>query len=930
MSAPRKPGNDEYHGRLISSPSTTMTSVLSEFSEDSSDSETFVPIMTCIEDDKEFIRNAKARTMANDAKRMIKGGKRVASLWEALRHLPSSLRQQVLLDLLQGSDDREDIWLWNEGDEALMEWDEDWTHSPPPWQSAAMALERRLAQTPVQTPRRREVQRAAFGMRVAMIVWMALASAAYKSADKERGVRDREEWDMLGLIENWYFSLPSGVQRWLAQHSESYDDQAFTEVMDQAGHSFYKGTREQDVRWWLFMRSQLSPTQQDHIIYLGGDHCAPCLVHKPTHESESLPSWIPEPALVALRDMWDNIESHYDERRDFSKWLLHHSIDGFKEASECLRSLPRDNDENEYLSWVNPYPSDLCHTVTKYTLEEWQAMDNCIQPSERGESLNIRSWCAAMHWNMMLRGLSYHTRAKQFIDAWRYSVHWRLDFLPSPTPAQEFRDTIRDSGHTCWKEWEMDDYVAAMTFLDEDPEVVGIDVRKDSRCQVCHLQWRMRNLGETLPVEERAFEADMTELLVMLGNECSRRNVSWNTILASVQHRDVDGSVPNSDHQEQQVLHYTPANGDEQGHDMRTGPVDLNVPHRPQPQIPRAVYLPEDITHIIPPNTNISYVQHGSIGLQRVNSGTSMANPIINGIQDQGGETQYLAFHNIQPSSYTNLMDVDYTAYGQTWAPTSGSRERDANIASQRVVEHSNINTTHPPIGMIDQRASVRQIGGLGDYVPTEASAVTYPTRNPARCQVPSAINIEQDGGFTSRNTPPISSQYSRSHASSVAAVRLALPSKRQMADEIKKHLTDEMGKSFFWLVHVGISLAQTDKGQVKLPWLDFETTLGENRVRVINWPAGVARPGKDTSKDTSKGIYGVRLDSLTKIYRAIRDSTAPIQLLREETVLPNGLYTMSGDPETSVSRKRPRDSGDDEHEMSQPERGGKRMYFGS
>ncbi|KAJ7586627.1 hypothetical protein C8J56DRAFT_106026 [Mycena floridula] len=248
------------------------------------------------------------------------------------------------------------------------------------------------------------------------------------------------------------------------------------------------------------------------------------------------------------------------------------------------------------------------------------------------------------------------------------------------------------------------------------------------------------------------------------------------------------------------------------------------------------------------------------------------------------------------------------------------SPARHANVVSQRVVEHSDINTTHRPIVMTEQRASVGKNGGLRDYAPMEASAATSPTVNLARRQVPNAINIEQDVGFTSRNTSRINSQ---SHASSVAAVRLALPSKRQMADEIKKHLTDEM-------VRVGISLAQTDKGQVKLPWLDFEATLGENRVRMINWPAGVARPGKDLSKDTSKGIYGVRLDSLTKIYHAIRDSTAPIQLLRDETVLPNDLYTMSGDPETSLSRKRTRDSGDDEHEMSQPERGGKRMYFGS
>ncbi|KAJ7586463.1 hypothetical protein C8J56DRAFT_944694 [Mycena floridula] len=212
---------------------------------------------------------------------------------------------------------------------------------------------------------------------------------------------------------------------------------------------------------------------------------------------------------------------------------------------------------------------------------------------------------------------------------------------------------------------------------------------------------------------------------------------------------------------------------------------------------------------------------------------------------------------------------------------------------------------------MTDQRASVGRNGGLGDYATTEPSVATYPTANPVQSQIPSAIDIGQNL-FPSRNTPRINSQ---SHASSAAAaVGLALPSKRQMADEIKKHLTDEM-------VRVGISLPQTGQGQ---------TTLANNRVRMINWPVGVARPGKDLGADTSKGIKGVTLDPLTKIYRAIHHPTAPIQLLRDETVLPNGLYTMSGDPETSVSQKRPRDSGDDEHEMLLPERGGKRMYFRS
>ncbi|KAJ7586631.1 hypothetical protein C8J56DRAFT_1026865 [Mycena floridula] len=243
--------------------------------EELSDSETPSAIGLCIQDDKEFIRNARARTTANDAERLIKGGKRVKFLWYALQMLPNSLRQRVFLKLLEGSDDGEDVWLWNEGDEALMEWDEDWLKSPPPWPSAAAALERRLARTSPRTPLRREVP--AFEMRAAMVVWCWLTSASYKRTDEERGVRDHEEWDMKGLIKVWWLGLPPIVDEWLAEHSKHYDHQAFTEVMDQAGHSCHQKTEEW-VTWWLFMRSELLPAQQDHIIYLGGDHCTPCLV----------------------------------------------------------------------------------------------------------------------------------------------------------------------------------------------------------------------------------------------------------------------------------------------------------------------------------------------------------------------------------------------------------------------------------------------------------------------------------------------------------------------------------------------------------------------------------------------------------------------------------------------------------------------------
>ncbi|KAJ7586674.1 hypothetical protein C8J56DRAFT_106336 [Mycena floridula] len=636
--------------------------------------------------------------------------------------------------------------------------------------------------------------------------------------------------------------------------------------------------------------------------------------------------------------MWDNIEGS----RDFSEWLSDQPIYGLKEAKEYFSRLPRDTDESHYLSWVNTFPHLLRRTVTESTLAEWQAMDDCIQPSECGGSLNIRSWCAAMCWRMMPPGLSHSTRVAQFIDAWNDSVVESLDFLPPPTPAPEFRDAIRDSRHTCWAEWQMDDYASAMAFLKEDPRVAGTDVWIHLGCHVCRLQWRLRSLGENLPVEKWEFEVDLTEVLVMLRTECSRRKVAWSEISTSAQKKFINTGF--SDFSEEAEIGDAGSDVDEASGEDKRAPVEVIHPsqdntagHGENGPSSGVIYDNEavdvdeesaDMTRrLIFTNPSSENPHPYSIGPGNFDGQESHDSQQINALSTiySGFGSDHSFGHipdvSLQPSALDSIQNWppnSSTNQGATLAPwNQGLPEGvlDAVVGRQPGYIRD---VTSPAI--FAERASMGQNGGLGDYVPMEASAVTYPTANPARRQIPSAINIEQNVGFTSRNTPPINSQ---SHASSVAAVGPALPSKRQMAEEIKKHLTDEM-------VRVGISLAQTDKGQVKLPWLDFETMLGENRVRMINWPAGVARPGKDLSKDTSKGIYGVRLDSLTKIYRAIRDSTAPIQLLRDETVLPSGLYTMSGDPETSVSRKRPRDSGDDEHETSPPERGGKRMYFGS
>ncbi|KAJ7586548.1 hypothetical protein C8J56DRAFT_1051904 [Mycena floridula] len=800
-----------------------MSSPPLEFSEDFLDSETLAPNMTCIKDDKEFIRNVRARTMV-DVRwgRMIKGGERVGFLRYTLRQLSSSLRPRVLLDLLQGSNDREDIWLWNEGDEALMEW---------------------------KTLRRREVQSAAFEMRAAMIGWLALTSTAYKSADEEHGVRDREEWDMQTLITVW---------------CQSYDDREFIETMDQAGHSCHQ-TRGVVNSCWLFMRSQLFPTQQDSIIYLGGEHCARCLAHKLIPGSESPPSWTPSRALVALRDMWDTIESHYDERRDFPKWLLQQPIYEFKEANEFLSSLPQGT-EDKYLPWVNTYPPCLHDTVTKYSLEEWQGMNDCIRPSERGGSPNIRSWCAAMCWRMTPDYLLHSTCLEQFIDAWCYSVLCQWDFLPPPTSAPEFRDAIRDLGHTCWEEPQMDDYATAMAFLDEEAKVVGIDVRKYSECQVCRLQWRLRSLGENLPAEERAFEADLTELEDMLRTERSRRILARGGILVSVQQHSVPRPMSNSDHQEQQDPHHTLYDHDEQRHEMSTD--HLNAPYHPQLPISQVRHLSQSISNTSHQDINIPYVRHNSTGSQQDNySVTPMANPITDGIQDQGN-AQYPALLNIQPPFYTNSTRSgagNYT-YGPAWV-------------------------------LYDQSL-------LQDFEPLQTEV---PGRQPSPLLISDPVNpsVENDVYSQPRDSGATMNQ------DNLAAVSVqqeiisdkADLSKDDMIKEIKKFFTESFER-------LGVELHGTKRNK-KLPWLQFDDTLDDEGIEMVNWPKDVLTPGKGSN--SSKGLAGVPVRDLKKIYKAIHSDTAKLELRHIPGARKPGQAVSQqeffAESSASGSRKRPRDA---------------------
>ncbi|KAJ7586665.1 hypothetical protein C8J56DRAFT_1026874 [Mycena floridula] len=842
-----------------------MTSVPSQSSAELSDLKTPSAIGPCIEDDKEFIRNARERTMVDlGRRRMIKGGKRGRIVVEGLT-LPSQESPTA------SSDDGEDVWQWNEGDEALMEWDKCWSYSLPPWTSAAAALERRLARTPPQTPQRREVQSAALEMRTAMILWLTLTSTSYKSADEERGLRDCEEWDMQRLIDVWYMSLP------------------------------YRA---------------------------------------------------PGPL--------DFLSSSYQR------------IDGFKEANEFLNSLPQDTNEYCYLSWVNKYPSDLRDT----------AMEDCIKTAPRGGSLNICSWWAAMCWKMVPEELSYPTRVKRSI----YCDVWSASFLPLSTPSPGFRDAIQASGHTCWEAWDMDNYAAAMAFPEEDPKVVGIDVREDSKCRLCRLERCLRSLGETLPVKKRAFSADLTELLVMLPalmiaqrTECSRRKVSWSEISTSAQKEFINTGF--SDFSEEAESSDAGSDVDEASGENKRAPVAVihpsqvntagheeNNPSSGLVQNEEVVDVDEESADAArrPNFTNLlSENSHPySINVYYVKGPVNFGEAVIHGRQIQDSQqinalsTNSGGSHGGSDHSFEYIPDVplhppavvppQHIQNGTPvlWLqdhPKSGSA--DLIVGWQQGYIRDGVSASN-----FVERASVGQNGGLGDYATTEASKATYANGNPIRRQAPVQHNSNgsQQGNYSitpmanpitdgipgqdsGAQYPALHDTQLPSYANSTrsgnvnynadgqawvpydqpAAVSVqqeiisdkADLSKDDMIKEIKKFLTESFER-------LGVELHGTKRNK-KLPWLQFDDTLEDEGIEMVNWPKDVLTPGRGSN--SSKGLAGVPVRDLKKIYKAIHSDTAKLELRHIPGARKPGQAVSQqeffAESSASGSRKRPRDA---------------------
>ncbi|KAJ7587530.1 hypothetical protein C8J56DRAFT_1081827 [Mycena floridula] len=875
------------------------------------------PVMfNCIKDDNIFIRNVKEHNfVVVDGTKIIKGGKRVTFLWRLLCHLPSSLRKRVFIKLLEGSTDTGYIWLWNDGDEVLME-EQAWWREPPPWDSAAAALEVRLKKLPVLSSFRERIQPATPEMRIAMIAWLVVTSVAYKDADKERGYRSREEWDMQHLMWEWLGGLPDTVRNWLAKHSQGYDWRAFTREMMQAGHDCYQAAQDE----WLFMRSQLFPTELNSIVHLGYKSAAPitcsaCTVHTLDGGVEFPPPWMPPPALVALRNMWD----HIDARRDFSDWLSRRPIYRFKEADVLFTEFQRDNDYHRYLPWVNTYPHNLRYTVTEYTLEEWRCMQDHLIVSESKMPLDFRTWHLAMAWQIIPESGSHSDHIRRFRRTSIYNAH--LQSLPPVPVFDDFREAIFESGHICWEYWQMDDYAAAMTVLNEKPRVVGLDVRKDARCKVCRREWHVEHLAETFSAGRSKFIGDPAEVVVALMKKCSHRDLACTTMLQSVYQRLCEDEDGNSDQNREgngraSETRISASEIMQQTLNSTSGHVELHNPHLVESD---QTLPPETGLAHLPPISNFQHSTYGNLS-NSLYPGSVLYQ--TSQIHEFPGVLDARNWTRSREMSVLNLVERSRQSSSVIFGSINASSIPDYNLQTMDYVASQTFSTTHPT-----NHGSVIWQG-------------PFPAVDPTPQRVRSSVSLERsqtdaDNRAQFSPTTLISSEHNRRmmpsrHGSPPAYTNtvpdsISLPSKREMMDEIKKFLTDAMGKH-------GIHLQHTDNNQPKLPWLDFESVLKTNKVRMINWPTGLKRPGKGLSKDPSKGIAGVKLQDLGTIYRAIHHPTNPIRFIPENLgqgiSTSSGSYTMPEHTDAGPSRKRPRQDLDDE-DMSQPAKHrGILMYF--
>ncbi|KAJ7586706.1 hypothetical protein C8J56DRAFT_1085266 [Mycena floridula] len=127
--------------------------------------------------------------------------------------------------------------------------------------------------------------------------------------------------------------------------------------------------------------------------------------------------------------------------------------------------------------------------------------------------------------------------------------------------------------------------------------------------------------------------------------------------------------------------------------------------------------------------------------------------------------------------------------------------------------------------------------------------------------------------------------------------------SKDDMIKEIKTFFTESFER-------LGVELHGTKRNK-KLPWLQFDDTLEDEGIEMVNWPKDVLTPGKGSN--SSKGLAGVPVRDLKKIYKAIHSDTAKLKLRHIPGARKPGQAVSQqeffAESSASGSRKRPRDA---------------------
>ncbi|KAJ7585853.1 hypothetical protein C8J56DRAFT_1165633, partial [Mycena floridula] len=775
--------------------------------------------LTCINDDSAFIRNVHEGNMVyvqntGSCEGRVAGGNRVALFWRILqlgRHLPS----RIAIDLLQGGEE-EDLWMWNDGDEAVI--GDIWLTSPPHWLAAATVLAARLHRQSEHTALRARVKAAVPQMRVAMIAWLALTSQISNRELHHRGRSNRQQWDIQALVSDWWSSLPDRVQEWLEIHSDENDRRAFDTAMNQEGHDCHVAIQKKFpidfVTPWLFMRGELFPILKADVVFFGYCHntvtCAACHSRTPL-KSPSLLDWTPPITLVALRCMWDGVTQRATDR-DFFAWLSSKDTIGFKHH---IASDQWEDSDVCFLSWVNDtYPNySLRYTVTQYTLDEWGSMDQSLLWAHTDGPVNVRPWLLDMLWRMLPVHMSDTERMRQFVA--ESSV---LDFLPPSNPSRIFRQAIEDSGHTCWQDslsryyrrssshrvqWSdcRDDYASVMSFLQVQPEVIGIDSLQQFGCKVCESE---RLLKETFVTTK------LTWRLFPLVKQSSRRGLPW--ILSVVE----------------QELAREACNG--QAEDLTEHQATLpmvNESHR-TPNIPMSLDQNRPIR---------------SHPLQPVSYQTRDSNPVLYTMSHHDWDSHSAVLHGLSPNASVECNVLSGQLYNQPYTSTSYGTS-DANGSSFQAPSDVTVLT----LEATGRRATPLAISELVNPA-LDSNELVHGQGGSEACIV--AQNM------TGNPTPPV--DLSRSEPLS----------KDDMIKELKRFFTESFER-------LGVELHGSKRNK-KLPWIQFDDTLVDEGIEMVNWPEDVLSPGKGSN--SSKGLAGVPVRDLKKIYKAIHSDTVKLEL---------------------------------------------------